>query len=630
MSRAQLVLVDVAPEARGRYATGQQELCAPCAAAGVVRQGVSRDGDGSEPLCMSCWTAREQRRARAQQVEQLRQLWDERAELDTAAAAAETCAACGAREASHACWLCGYAWLREQRALFEADQAAAAAELEARFERIAALTEAEARVADVTGWIERLRMIVAAYAVNGGKGRAVELLADLLARLAAVRTSTRGRPSVVPYVGAVLAADSNWQSGNRSLPGRERTAWLIGCSDRAVHDAWRAVVRLDWATRVRVGGRNTLERREATGRPNDRAEFDLHPLHCSPVDVATRAQFVPAALQLFDELLEHALVVLAAEQAALDLLRARCDTVTELPEQIRRVQLRAAVAETRSTIAQLTPADLSTGITCRSHTVSKGEYLSSCCSYWGYAYPAKTINSVEAGQPQCGEGKSGASRSSTWEGAGAASELASSQRLRRPRTTQADARQSRPRQRPAWASWASELARDLVVLWPWLAQALRPRVVATLGSRLGPDWTAADVVAWIHQYRTMPVLDAPDNPLGYLVVLLDDALASDVVPPYVARRHDEQRRQEVVAAAEVQRAEGHLLGAELDVRDAAAAAATGSGRAAMAAMQAALAARRQANARAAAERAARQARLADEAWSDVEVRQPGSDGAVQR
>jgi hypothetical protein len=627
---AQLVLVDVAPEARGRYATGQQEPCAPCAAAGAVRKGVSRDGDGSEPLCMSCWTAHEQRRARAEQLEQLRRLWDERAELDAAAVAEETCAACGAREASQACWLCGYAWLREQRAAFEADQAAAAAEMQARFERIAALTEAEARVADVTAWIDRLRMIVAAYVVNGGKGRAVELLADLLARLAATRTSTRGRPSVVPYVGAVVAADSNWQCGNRSLPGRERTAWLIECSDRAVYNAWQALQQLGWAARVRIGGRNTLERRTETGRANDRAEFDVHALNCSPVPAATRAQFVPAALALLDELLQRAQGVLEAEQYALDALRARCETVTEMPEQVRRAQLRAAVAESRSTIAQLIPVDLSTGITCRSHTVSKGEGFTSCCLYWGYASTAKTINSFEAGQPQCGEGEGGASRSSTWGGPGAASELARSQRLQRPRTTKAPARRSQPRQRPAWTSWAPELARDLVLLWPWLAQALRPRVVATLGSRLGPDWTAADVVAWIHQHRTMPVLDAPDNPLGYLAALLDDALAGDVVPPYVARRHDEQRRQEVGAAAQVQRAEGHLLRAELDARDAAAAASTGSGRAAMATVQATLAARRQANARAAAERAARQARLAEEAWSEVEVRRPGSDAPVQR
>jgi hypothetical protein len=339
---------------------------------------------------------------------------------------------------------------------------------------------------------------------------------------------------------------------------------------------------------------------------------------------------VPAALALLDELLQHAQGVLEAEQYALDALRARCETVTELPEQVRRAQVRAAVAEARSTIAQLIPADLSTGTTCRSHTVSKGGYLSSCCSYWGYASPAKTINSVEDEQPQCGEGKGGASHSSTWGGPGAASGLSRSHRVQRPRTTKAQGRRSRPRQRPVWASWAPELARDLVVLWPWLAQALRPRVVATLGSRFGPDWTAADVVAWIHQHRTMPVLDTPDNPLGYLVALVDDALAGDVEPPYVARRHAEQRRHEVVAAAEVQRADGHLLRAELDARDAAAAAATGSRRAAIAAMQATLAARRQANARAEAERAARQARLADEAWSQVEVRRPGSDGAVQR
>lgn len=51
---------------RRLYATGRQEPCSPCAAAGVDRQGVSRYGPGSPALCMSCWRAEQQRRSRAE------------------------------------------------------------------------------------------------------------------------------------------------------------------------------------------------------------------------------------------------------------------------------------------------------------------------------------------------------------------------------------------------------------------------------------------------------------------------------------------------------------------------------------------------------------------------------------
>src|SRR5438552_3301246 len=93
-------------------------VCAWCASR--ARGGVVRDGPGSAPLCRRCWRGREQRRARAEQDELERLLWEAAARVDAAVAAetAETagtvgpaCAACGEMEASPACWLCGYAWL---------------------------------------------------------------------------------------------------------------------------------------------------------------------------------------------------------------------------------------------------------------------------------------------------------------------------------------------------------------------------------------------------------------------------------------------------------------------------------------------------------------------------------------
>lgn len=599
------------------YATGQQEPCAPCAAAGIDQQGVSRDGPGSPPLCMRCWRGRQQRQARAEQAEQRRQLWDTIGELDAAAAAEEACAACGEAEASPACWLCGHAWLRQVREQFAADQAAEAAAAEAEFERIVALTEAEARVADVSGWIERLQATVSAHATGGGRGRAVELVADLLARLAATRTTLRGRPPVTPYVGAAVAVDSDWRSGRRALPGRERTAWLVGCSDRAVYDGWKRLAAIEWATRVRIGGRNNLERRMETGRASDRAEFDVTHLHRSPIDTATRAQYVPAALELIGELLQHALVVLTAEQDALDELRTRAGSWVDYPEQVRRAQLRAAVARAQDSITTAIPAAQATANICRSHTVSKGEYLSSCLVL-GYPYSPKImIHSVGCRARPDGRREGGASRSSTEAGSGdlerrglRGSMCESAHRAERPRTLQARRRHSRTR--PAWADWAYDLARGLMVLWPWLAHEPLPRVAATLGCRFGPDWTAAGVVHWVNEQRDRPVLSEPNDPLGHLAAVSDESLTGDVAPPCRARRYDKHRGQVAKDAAAAARAESERRRAELDAHDERAAAATGTGREAARAVMARINARRQPSA---------EMRATDD-WP--EVAQPGS------
>lgn len=600
---------------RAPYATGQQAPCEPCAVAGVSRRGVSRDGVDSEPLCMSCWRGREQRRNRAAQAELERLAWDHAGDLATQ----ETCAACGETEASSACWLCGYAWLQQMREQFDADQAAAAAEADLEHTRLNARTEAEARIADLTGWIERLRTIATAFADGGRRGRGVELLADALARLDAARTTARGRPPVTPYVAGVLAFDANWQSGRRALPGRERTAWLIGRSDRAVYDGCRRVVEIGWAVRVRRGGRNSLERRLETGRASDRGEFDLQPLHRSPVDVATRARFVPVALELLGELLQRALAVLAGEQDALDELRARMGTWTDWPELAHRARLRAAVARVQDTVTGPLTAALVTANICRTHMVSQGMSVYSC-SYWGLpSSPQIMIHSAGCGlRPQSGRGEGGASRSSTEEAADLGRTSCRSPRLRHPRTAKGLSSRSRRRTPPAWAAWAPDLARNLVVLWPWLDSARRARVAATLGARLGPDWTAAAVVRWVARMRQRPVLDAPAAPLAYFRTLLDEALAGDVEPPHPARRHAEHRRQVAKAAGAEQTAESSRLRAELDARDAAAAASSGAGRAAMRAEMARLAARR---------RGIPAAAPVDVEWP--KVAQPGSAGGCQ-
>ncbi|MEV0217648.1 hypothetical protein [Micromonospora sp. NPDC050695] len=82
----------------------------------------------------------------------------------------------------------------------------------------------------------------------------------------------------------------------------------------------------------------------------------------------------------------------------------------------------------------------------------------------------------------------------------------------------------------------------------WLKGVPLPRVAATIGARLGPDWTVEATLEAIGRSRAgRDRLDAPLRPLGYLVVLLEEALTGEHEPPHPARRWD-QHVQEVAAA----------------------------------------------------------------------------------
>jgi hypothetical protein len=144
--------------------------------------------------------------------------------------------------------------------------------------------------------------------------------------------------------------------------------------------------------------------------------------------------------------------------------------------------------------------------------------------------------------------------------------------------------------------------------WPWLAGEQVRRVAATLGARLGPDWTAQSLVQFAARCGWTPP-EQPHAPLGYLKRLLDDVLTrDDVEPPHPSRARQEASRRAARDRAELQRAAQAERRAEMDARDAAAAAqraGAGDGR------QAARAALRQtATARDAADRE-RATRLAD-------------------
>lgn len=627
---------------RQRHPTGQQEPCTRCAAIGVPRLGVSRSGPGSPPLCMSCWRGEQQRRARVEAQRQVAQGW---AEVGAAAAAA-ACPVCGPGEggqlpdveallpgpaveiarvrrrrdehrdrpapARGGCWWCGdRSWLANLRWQFELDQAAAPAaeqeRVDAEFARIAAVAEAEATVADLTGWVARLQRILTGYARGNGWGRAVELAADAYARLDAARTSRRGRPPAVPrLVATVIAADSRYESGRQALPGRERTAWLIGHSDRAVYNAWQLLAGHEddrWARRTRIGGRNSLERRAETGRWNDRAEFDVRPLLRSPIDPAARAAYVPEALTTLGRLLEHAQQLLDAAQAELDGLHAPTGHVPDWGDHARRAQARQATQ--RVVAATATPeaaAKISRNI-CRSHSVTTGECISSCFG-WGLRFSRPTVihaRHCRARWPADGR-RDGASRSPTKKGSadlerhGTSPARLRPPSLERPRTPDATGgtpQRSRPRVRPSWAYWAYDLAREFIPRVSWLQAERLPAVAAVLGARLGPEWTAAAVLAWLVEARPRPLLDQPDHPLKYLAAVLDEALTvEDLVPPYPARAHTEYRHQLAIDQHHAAQARLAATLADYDDRDAAAAAATGTGLAAFQAERARLAAAR--------------------------------------
>ncbi|MEU0082025.1 hypothetical protein ABZY58_29345 [Micromonospora tulbaghiae] len=530
------------PGARRRplYPTGLQTPCVSCARAGRNKQGLPRDGEGSEALCWSCWRSRTDRQAARQRQRLVAEL-RERLDVDEPAG----CAACGEPEPVPTCWLCGYSWLAQARADHEHAVALEAAATAARSAQLAEVTEARARVDALTAWTTRLAETVTAFQAGESWGRPVWLLADALARDTAARVSRRGRRSALGRVCAVMAVNADRRSGRRAMPGRAETAELAGCdSTRPVTDAWRRAEALGWCTRTEQGRRLSYAERCATGRAQARATFDITPLYRGPlhhIDPAARDAYLADALDILAGLLEHARGLLAAAQERVDALEARAGGWVDYREHARRRQMRQAVAGVRDQ-ARHQATNFRTP-----HTVSSAMSVYSCLSRGLLISPS--IASAPSWNRQSRR-KDGASRSSTRNGVDRGP--ARSHPVQHPRPAQRPggaSRQARPR--PEWSEWAYDLARAVQGRWVWLRRAPLPRVAATLGAALGPDWTPEALDAWIRQARSRPMLAEPRNPVAYLRAVLEDALAGPAVPPYSSRRHREYRRQaEAVAAAE--------------------------------------------------------------------------------
>lgn len=192
-------------------------------------------------------------------------------------------------------------------------------------------------------------------------------------------------------------------------------------------------------------------------------------------------------------------------------------------------------------------------------------------------------------------------------------------------------------------SWAKPLARALCGQWEFLQrymddaadgtsstrevvreQGLRLRMIAaTLGTRLGPDWTAEQVVRLVEQHAGVhSVIAAGEahSPLRYLAVMLERALTSpDAQAPHTSPVRQAYEHEVLAAELTTAAARTATLRAELDQRDAAAATARAGDQAGLRAARAAAAA---AGARRGLPRQSSETAVVSESWPDV--RRPGS------
>ncbi|OJF14488.1 hypothetical protein BG844_09625 [Couchioplanes caeruleus subsp. caeruleus] len=167
--------------------------------------------------------------------------------------------------------------------------------------------------------------------------------------------------------------------------------------------------------------------------------------------------------------------------------------------------------------------------------------------------------------------------------------------------------------RSAVMGWAKPLAKALANGWEYLGRFLQdaddgrrnPRnaarehgrrlamIAATLGSRLGPDWTAGDVVHLVEHYgltgrpaERRQVIAAGDahSPLSYLARALDRALTHPTAQvPHHSPVREAYERELHAAERATMAAHTAALRAELDQRDATAAAERSGPRAGLAA-----------------------------------------------
>ena len=230
--------------------------------------------------------------------------------------------------------------------------------------------------------------------------------------------------------------------------------------------------------------------------------------------------------------------------------------------------------------------------------------------YWGLQFSAQSTSPLAQGQRPNGRGE---------EHQGGASRPAPTMNCHsspsRPRTLKAVRLSSqRQRGRSAAMHWAKSLAGQLADQWEFLQRfladaddgqrsplavarerGLRLRMIAaTLGSRLGPEWTTGDVVLLVERYAVrFTVIAAGDahSPLRYLAAMLDRALtAPHAVVPHHSPVREAYEREVIAADQDAALSRSAALRLQFDQRDAAAAVARTGDQAGLRAARAAAAA----------------------------------------
>lgn len=310
-----------------------------------------------------------------------------------------------------------------------------------------------------------------------------------------------------------------------------------------------------------------------------------------------------------------------AAAAAARLARARATRAAQ-PSTDARVRVAAARAAKASAAAAVEAVDNAFEQARRMRSFCdhprKGSRSSfSSCLRFGGKDSASAYVTLAAGLRPTGRGDDqeqvGASRSSTRG-------VARPTTPRHPRTGTGGVLSGSPGRRSVmW--WAKPLARALASRWAFLGRYLddaddgrrRPHLVArerglrihmiaaTLGTRLGPQWSADDVVSLVERHAGIHSVIAPGDahsPLRYLAVMLERALTDpDAQVPHHSpvRQAYEQAVLDAELAAEAARGAG--LRTEFDQRDAAAAAERSGPRLGLAAARKAAAGRRPASGR---------------------------------
>ncbi|GAB1646908.1 hypothetical protein KRMM14A1259_73310 [Krasilnikovia sp. MM14-A1259] len=703
----QLSMLDVdpvPPSLRALYDTGQQEPCGPCAAAGLDRRGVSRDGPGSPALCLSCWGRRQRSAPRRGSLTPEEAGWV--AELAEQLA----CEACRpqppttpdlppsavqerrrwrrlqqarGRDRSRrpapprrtGCWQCAdAAWIASARAVHDDDQAQAGAEAarvnELRVVHRAAMrrvARALKRLGYVQRWRDRVGGVVEAMPRltktgprgrlqmrqgPGGQARAVWLVADFLARMADERAtrglSSRGRPPQHPLVVAVMAIAADPAAGQRSMAGLGPTALFAGVVTKTVTTSWAYSVQVGATVRDEVGRTCGLAEREETGLRRRRSVYHFAPLEESPFDLTPflpkAATIVARLLQRAVELVDERQAVLAeaqraataaeaavleaeavvAERTAEDLqlqaqvsddfaddaykaakaaraVRERATRLVRAAYTVRSAQDSDRMAALRAGLASVETAfEVASRMTNFYDPPRTGSRRRSSSGFRGLTFSSRPTSPIAGTQRPDGRGEGhngGASRPAPTKGA--AQPTGSS----RPRTAnRLSATSPGSLRRSEVMSWAKPLARALSGRWEFLQrfisdaaaggrderQAARARglalrqIAATLGARLGPGWTAADVVRLVERHgltgryaevRTVIAAGDAHSPLSYLARTLDRALTSpDAVVPHHSPVRKGYERQVLAAELAAAAASTAALRAERDQRDAAAAA----------------------------------------------------------